>query len=93
MDRPTNAMFFYVPARTGVILKHIIAHHVPAGSTIVSDLWRGYLGIHNINRFLHLTVNHSRYFVDPLTGKLIKKVSSYSLKFFPIHSECLSISQ
>ena len=36
MDRPTNAMFFYVPARTGVILKHIIAHHVPAGSTVES---------------------------------------------------------
>lgn len=68
MDRPTQAMFFYVPRRNAATLHPIIQRHIPAGSTVVSDEWRAYHGLGNIG-YLHLTVNHSRNFVNPQTGK------------------------
>lgn len=62
---------FAVPVvhRTKAILKAIIVQHVLPLSTIITDQWRGYNGVADTqNRYTHLTVNHSRNFVDPVTG-------------------------
>jgi hypothetical protein len=37
------------------------------GTTIWSDEWRAYNGLNQLG-FRHHTVNHSRHFVDPVTG-------------------------
>lgn len=67
MDHSTKPIFYYVPQRDAATLLPIIQHHIPAGSTIVSDQWRAYAQLANMN-YHHLTVNHSMNFVDPRTG-------------------------
>uniref|UniRef100_A0A0B7BNS8 ISXO2-like transposase domain-containing protein n=1 Tax=Arion vulgaris TaxID=1028688 RepID=A0A0B7BNS8_9EUPU len=59
---------FCVADRTAATLLPIIQAHISPGTTIVSDQWRAYNGVANIVGYDHLTVNHSRNFVDPITG-------------------------
>lgn len=67
LDQPTKAIFHCVPNRSANVLLPVIQYHVPRQSTIVSDEWAAYRRLQQIG-YLHLTVNHSRYFVDPRTG-------------------------
>ncbi|KAK9972405.1 hypothetical protein ABG768_025712 [Culter alburnus] len=46
----------------------IIARHVRQGSTILSDEWRPYRRALTTHGYTHYTVNHSRWFVDPIHG-------------------------
>ena len=46
----------------------IVVKHVRPGSVIVSDEWRAYRRALTELGYRHLTVNHSRWFVDPATG-------------------------
>lgn len=66
MDQPTKPLFFHVPKRDAATLQPIIRKLIPAGSTIVTDEWRAYIGLGNI--YHHLTVNHKQNFVNPRTG-------------------------
>ena len=70
MNQTTKPIFLHVPTRDAQTLQAIIRETVPGGSTIVSDGWRGYIGIDQHN-YQHLTVNHSMNFVDPNTGRLM----------------------
>lgn len=45
----------------------LIAHHVRIGSHIISDEWRAYRSLPALG-YNHMTVNHSRWYVDPQTG-------------------------
>jgi 16S rRNA G966 N2-methylase RsmD len=45
----------------------IIKRYVKKGTTIYTDLWKGYNNLKNIG-YKHLTVNHSKHFKDPNTG-------------------------
>ena len=56
-----------VPDRSAATLQPHIKEWVVEGTTIHTDCWRGYnhLARHG---YTHLTVNHSRGFVDPVTG-------------------------
>jgi len=54
--------------RTAATLHDIISRHVAPGSIVYTDLWRGYIGISELNNITHGTVNHSQNFVDPNTG-------------------------
>jgi hypothetical protein len=78
LDQPTKPMLFYVPRRDAITLLPLIKQHTPLGSTIVSDQWRAYTNLAN-HGYLHLTVNHSRHFVDPNTGKMLffNKIAMY----------------
>ncbi|KAL7879771.1 hypothetical protein SRHO_G00020250 [Serrasalmus rhombeus] len=46
----------------------IIRRHVRRGSTIISDQWRAYMGALDNAGYMHFSVNHRRWFVDPLSG-------------------------
>ena len=67
LDHPTKPVFYYVPRRDQNTLLPLVRKHCLAGATIVSDQWRAYLQLRQLG-YLHLTVNHSRNFVDPNTG-------------------------
>jgi len=53
--------------RTAATLHELISRHVAPGSIVHTDLWRGYIGIEELG-VVHKTVNHSRYFKDPITN-------------------------
>lgn len=57
-----------VPDRTKETLHQVIHEHVLPGSIILTDLWRGYSKIDQINGYSHMTVNHSANFKDPITN-------------------------
>ncbi|CAN7939250.1 unnamed protein product, partial [Ixodes hexagonus] len=64
---------FYVERRDARTLGNHIRQNVAPGTTVVSDKWRGYRcgnTVRDANGPMgleHLTVNHSRHFVDPVT--------------------------
>ena len=48
-------------------LLRLIKHHVAAGTTILTDKWRGYTALSH-HGYVHFDVNHRQGFVDPTTG-------------------------
>lgn len=68
---------FLVPVdkRDSATLIPIIVSNISPGTTIVSDCWRAY-NILNEMDFTHLTVNHSLNFVDPTTGAYTQTIES-----------------
>ena len=73
--RETDECFMYtVPNRRAETLMPIIVDSISPGTTIISDQWRAYNNIRNLNNnYVHLTVNHSLNFVDPVTGAHTQK--------------------
>jgi transposase-like protein len=65
-----------VQDRTAETLHDIISRHVAPGSIVYTDLWRGYIGITEMN-IIHRTVNHSQNFVDPNTGVHTNTIEGY----------------
>lgn len=65
---PPRPIFIVVANRSMPVLDRIVRLHVLPGTTIRSDLWRGYNNLGNIG-YDHQTVNHSQNFVDPNTGR------------------------
>jgi len=56
-----------VERRDAQTLRTVILKHVRQGSIVVTDFWRGYLGLEELG-YVHLRVNHSETFVDAETG-------------------------
>lgn len=48
-------------------MKDIVLKHVEKNSLVFTDCWKGYSGALNLG-FNHHTVNHSKHFVDVITG-------------------------
>lgn len=70
----------FIPDRSAETLEAAIIKHVKPGSIIWTDCWKGYSGLKNLNGvspYLHYTVNHSRYFKDPVTGVCTNQVEGY----------------
>jgi hypothetical protein len=53
-----------VPNRTASTLQDLIQEYVLPGTIIITDGWRGYLGLQAFG-YIHKTVNHSENFVNP----------------------------
>jgi len=65
IERVENGKIFLVPLqdRSASTLSDIIAQHVLPGTTIHTDMWRGYANLPAMG-FTHLKVNHSVSFKD-----------------------------
>jgi transposase-like protein len=75
-ERETGRCFFeFVPNRTEETLLEIISRRIRPGSIINSDLWAAYRKIPSIGYF-HYTVNHSKNFIDPMTGAHTQSIES-----------------
>ena len=56
-----------VERRNADTLQSIISAVCPEGSTVITDCWRGYLGLGR-HGYYHWNVDHSRTFRNPFTG-------------------------
>jgi transposase-like protein len=64
-----NMFFVAVLNRTQETLIEYILQYIEPANTIISDCWKAYnTTLLNQLGFNHLTVNHSRFFKDPITG-------------------------
>lgn len=65
IDRDTGETFLaLVDYRDAATLDEITCKFVEQGTTIITDMWRGYNNLNDLGYFHH-TVNHSTNFVDP----------------------------
>uniref|UniRef100_A0A0L8G7L9 ISXO2-like transposase domain-containing protein n=1 Tax=Octopus bimaculoides TaxID=37653 RepID=A0A0L8G7L9_OCTBM len=65
-----------VPDQKAETLEVVIIENVEAGSTIFIDMWPSYKNLSRLE-YNHGTVNHSSYFVDPMSGVCTNDVESY----------------
>jgi IS1 family transposase len=75
-----HASVFFVENRNAQTLEELIKKYVLPGSTIHTDEWKGYSNIENIDvvpPYKHETVNHSKNFVDPVTGVHTQNIEAY----------------
>lgn len=56
-------------------MSHMFHMFQGPGTTIMCDCWRGYNNL-SANGYNHLTVNHTKIFVDPHTGANTQKIES-----------------
>ncbi|KAL5515970.1 hypothetical protein EMCRGX_G001225 [Ephydatia muelleri] len=77
MERGSGESFLVeVARRDAATLLPIIAQHVRPGTTVYSDEWAAYHQLSTATSNVHLTVNHSLHFVDPVTGAHTQGVES-----------------
>lgn len=74
---PTRTVFVVVARRDRATLERIISRYCHPGTTVMSDEWRGYVGLGQLG-YNHLTVNHSRAFVNQVTGNNTFSSAFYS---------------
>lgn len=68
MHRRSTIFCLVVPDRTSKTLKEEIMNHIFPGTTIRNDCWKGYDCLDSCNEFKHLTVDHSKNFINPENG-------------------------
>ena len=69
VERTAERRIVLVPVdvRNKVTLESILKQYIDKKSTVISDCWKAYSQLSNIFEE-HITVNHSKYFKDPITG-------------------------
>jgi hypothetical protein len=67
--RNENKKLFLCPIeeRNSINIDNIVKKYVKKGTMIYTDLWKGYNNLNKIG-YKHMTVNHSKYFKDPITN-------------------------
>ena len=73
---PSDWRCALVTGRNKETLEGLVQKYVEPGTTIYTDLWRGYNGLCNLG-YSHGTVNHSTNFVDPVTGVHTQQIESH----------------
>lgn len=63
----TKIILVRVKKRTAKTIKKVMKKYIKKESIIFSDEWRGYIMCKDIFQ-AHLTVNHSKHYVDPVTS-------------------------
>lgn len=76
--RETNECFLYaVSDRSAATLENVIRECILPNTVIMSDMWGAYNNLTNLgNNYTHLTVNHSRNFINPVSGAHTQRVES-----------------
>ncbi|KCZ79878.1 hypothetical protein H312_02728 [Anncaliia algerae PRA339] len=74
---PARGYMEIVPDRSAATLLPIIRRICRTGTIIHSDEWAAYDQINRKLGFIHYSVNHSLYFVDPNTGIHTQHIESY----------------
>ena len=71
-----------VQDRSEQTISDVLSRHICAGSTIWTDMWRGYSSLTRRFEVTHKTVNHSMWFKDPESGVHTNHVegTNYALK-------------
>ena len=70
IERHTDNCFLEIcegNRRNATVLGDLIRKHVHPGTNVITDKWKGYVNLSQLG-YIHLDVNHSENFVDPLTG-------------------------
>lgn len=62
-----KVFFKQVTDRSAETLLSVLSEHLLPGTIVHSDLWRGYIRLAEHLDVQHRTVNHSLYFLDPIT--------------------------
>lgn len=63
-----RAFCVVVERRDAETIRSVVRSKVREGSIVYTEEWRGYIGIDISCNVVHQTVNHSRFFRDPITG-------------------------
>ena len=83
---PQRKLFLtIVKDRKASTLLPIIQDHIPPGTRILTDEWKGYLPLSRLG-YEHFTVNHKNHFADPATGintNRIEGVWAHMRRSFP----------
>ena len=74
---PATGFVQIVERRNAATLLPIIHQHIRPGTMVYSDEWRAYNQVGNLSGLEHRTVNHSLFFVDPVTGVHTQTIESY----------------
>ena len=80
MGNYKECFFEYVERRNEETLLEVIQRKILPGSIIMSDMWGGYQNL--LTRlphygYSHLTVNHSEYFMNPVTSANTQSIESF----------------
>jgi transposase-like protein len=90
IDELGETFFVDVISRTREVLHNIIQEYVHEQSFIFTDEWRGYSNLNELGYF-HYTVNHSKNFINPITGVNTQKIESlWCVVKKSIRRRCLS---
>ena len=94
LDINTGDLFFReVLFRNRMTITSVLQECVLLGTTIITDCWRGYVDLESLG-YRHLTVNHSRNFVDPVSGANTQAIenrwSVFKRKFRSRYINCRS---